>query len=87
MNTDEFIDSLKINYPTSQMRTKNQMMSRVQRKEDCLFNNQLELERQRVKIPVLNRGMKARIFNEPDSMPDTIKIPERTKTFFLRGKR
>lgn len=75
------LNDSKISHTKMQMRDKNQMMARVQRKEDCIYNNRLDVENNIKKIISFDELAKTSLGIQ------TYNNLTRVKTRFLLGKR
>ena len=75
------LNESKISHTKLQMRDKNQMMARVQRQEDCIYNNKLNSENKITEFIKLDSEKPSLDFQLPS---DNL---TRIKTRFLIGKR
>lgn len=90
MNRFNLLNESKISHTKLQMRNKNQMMARVQRKEDCIYNNSIEQEKVKIMNKILQENEpdhKVKAFGFSTQLVEEVFNPVRKETRFLIGKR
>ena len=90
MNKFNLLNDSKISHTKLQMRDRNQMMARVQRKADCIYNDSIEKEKVKIMNKILQENEpehKVKAFGISSVQVEEIFNPIRTQTRFLRGKR